>query len=57
MLPDLPNECMSSAVPNGPTVCYSVGSIHCEHVWYIAKMEGIISVIVTAVDTASLFAL
>ena len=57
MLPDLPNECMSSAVPNGPTVRYSVGSIHCEHVWYIAKMEGIISVIVTAVDTASLFAL
>ena len=34
---------------NLKTVRYSVGSINYEHIWYIAKMEGIVSVIVTAV--------
>ena len=29
----------------------NAGSINYEHAWYIAKMEGIVSVIVTAVDT------
>ena len=55
MLPDLPNECMSSAYQKDqqndhPKVRY-------EHAWHIAKMEGIVSVIVTVVDTASLSAL
>ena len=62
MLQDLPNECMSSAVPKGPTrrppkCTINVGSINYEHAWYIAKMEELVSVIVTAVDTASLSAL
>ena len=35
----------------------NVGSVNYEHAWYIAKMEGIVSVIVTAVDNASLSAL
>ena len=39
------------------TASRNVGSINYEHAWYIAKMEGIVSVIVTAVDTASLSAL
>ena len=34
------------------TASINVGSINYEHAWYIAKMEGIVSVIVTAVDTA-----
>ena len=56
MLPDLPNECMSckraTERTNGTWI--NVGSINYEHVWYIAKMEGIIvSAIVTAVDIAS----
>ena len=43
VLLDLPNECLSSAVPKEPTVHYCVGSIHYEHVWCIAKMEGIVN--------------
>ena len=64
MLPDLPNMCMSSAYQkdqqndhlNVVTASINVGSINYEHAWYIAKMEGIVSVF-TAVDTASLSAL
>ena len=37
------------------TASMNVGSINYEHAWYIysVKMEGIVSVIVTMVDTAS----
>ena len=36
------------------TALINVGSINYEHAWYIAKVEEIVSVIVTAVDTVSL---
>ena len=36
------------------TASINVGSINYEHAWCTAKMEGIVSVIVTAVDTVSL---
>ena len=39
------------------TASINVRSIYYELAWYIAKMEGIVSVIVTAVDTANLSAL
>ena len=42
---------MSSTLPK--EVRYSVGYINHEHEWYIAKMEGIASVIVTAVYIGS----
>ena len=35
------------------TASINVGSISYEHAWYITKMEGIISVIVNAVDAVS----
>ena len=39
------------------TASINVGSINYEHAWCIDKMDEIVSVIVTAVDTASLSAL
>ena len=60
MLQDLPtSECQVRYTERTTTQRYdtasiNVGWINYEHAWYIAKMEGIVSVIVTAVDTASL---
>ena len=57
MLPDLPNEYVKRATERTnsryATAWINVRPINCEHVWYIAKMEGMVSVIVTAVDIAS----
>ena len=59
MLPDQTSACQAQYRKDQQyvTAWINVISITHEHAWYIAKMEGIVSVIVTAVDTASLSAL
>ena len=58
MLPDLPNEYRKDQQNDHPKVHYSIDKCWIDnYAWYMAKMEEIVSVIVTAVDTASLSAL
>ena len=62
MLPDLPKSQVKRATERTNeattqrcvTAWINIGSINYEHAWYIAKLEGIVSVIVTAVDIAPL---